>query len=192
MCDLKGYTHRRRNELLDEALLNERERMIQFKIQRRMEHKRKKKLRDDCHLLIVCFTLGLCILGTLMEHAHAATESPVTDVEVFTTSQFPVGPTDMPGVNVKVYNLDQLQQSIAKVNQELQNMSQLQAEDGAKTWLAGQIPLLRDEFKGITLAQQYGIQQLPTVVFDHGKAESIGVTDLGIAVLDYQAWSNLK
>ena len=190
MCDLKGYTYRRRNnDLLDEVLQNERKQMIDAKIQRREQKKQKKRFTEDCHLIIVVFILSVMIYGCYCDRAQAA---PVTSLEVFTTSEFPVSPTKMSDVDVTVYNLDQLQQSIAQVNQQLQSMSKPDAEAGAKQLLIGQIPLLRDEFKGLELAQQYGIQQLPTIVFDHGKAESIGMTDLGIAVLDYQAWSNLK
>jgi hypothetical protein len=188
MCDLKGYTYRRRNDLLDEALRNERELMIKAKIQRRKARKEKQRFRDRYCLTITALTLGMAAFG-FIKTVHSA---PVTDLEVFTTSAFPIGLTDMPDVNLKVYNLDQLQQSIAQVDQELQSMSTLDAETGAKQLLLGQIPLLRDQFHGLALAQQYGIQQLPTIVFDHGKAESVGITDLGIAVLDYQAWSNLK
>ncbi len=187
MCDLKGYTYRRcNNDLLDEALQNERRQMIDAKIKRREARKQKQRLRDRYCLTITALTLGMAAFG-FIKTVHSA---PVTELEVFTTSQFQVGPTDMPGVNVKVYNLDQLQQSIAQVNQQLQSMSKLDAEAGAKQLLIGQIPLLRNQFHGLALAQQYGIQELPAIVFDHGKAESIGVTDLGIAVLDYQAWSH--
>ena len=188
MCDLKGYS-RRRNELLDEALLNERQQMVKAKVERRKQRKEKQRLRDRYCITITAFTLGMAALGFYAPHLHAA---PLTTLEVFTTSQFPVNPTEMPDTEVTVYNLDQLQASIARLNQEISNMSKLDAQTGAKELLIGQLPLLRHEFQGLTLAKQYDIQQLPTVVFDHGKAESIGVTNLGIAVLDYQAWSNLK
>ncbi len=45
---------------------------------------------------------------------------------------------------------------------------------------------LSESFEGLLLAQRYGIDRYPAVVFDEGKTVVYGVTDLREAVLLYQ------
>jgi len=111
-------------------------------------------------------------------------------VEVFTDpALFPVTNADI-GLSVEVHDLSVMNRLMAAMGQGLPGNDPAQAKTIATARLAR--PDIRQE---ITLglaaaarASQYGISNIPAIVFDHGAAVAYGLTDVSQAVRLYQRW----
>lgn len=109
-------------------------------------------------------------------------------VEVFTNSQFPIENTEnLKQASITVYELDDVQKTLGQINTELQELSPSTAQQMAESQLASHRDILKQDFQGLMLAKQYGIERLPTVVVN-GDAQIIGQTDIGAAIQEYLSW----
>ena len=123
--------------------------------------------------------------------------NPPRVIEVFTSAQYPVVETGATGsgsqlqvLEVTVYEIDGIQSAERDLSLNLpvdtqqskqialQRIQSLDEKTRLKMQLAAQ---------GLAKAMQYGVDRYPAVVFD-GEAVVYGVTDLTVALAQYQVW----
>jgi integrating conjugative element protein (TIGR03757 family) len=116
-----------------------------------------------------------------------------TTIEVFTTSDRPMAITESVRLDVfavTVYQLDGLEHFETYLSQQLPR-EPTAAEAEALRRLQQIDPLrlhsAKDAARGLTLANQYGIDRVPALVFD-GQAVVYGATDVKIANTHYRRW----
>lgn len=147
--------------------------------------KRGKRVRSSKSQVVMgaLAVVTLLALLALPRISHAA-----LNVDVFTTSQFPIVDAQaQSGATIHVYKLDGVKNTLGQINAGLQGLSPKFARSQAQSVLAMKMTALKQDFQGLMLAKQYGIQRLPAIVFNTS-AQVIGQTDVGVAIQEYQSW----
>lgn len=108
-------------------------------------------------------------------------------IAVFTTQHYPIDVTKISETNVPIYQLDQLNNGLAAINQQLQSVSREQAKVVIRQALQQEKENVRQAIKGLIQAQTLGIQYLPAIVLD-GNTVIYGQTQLKQAMWEYQQW----
>jgi integrating conjugative element protein (TIGR03757 family) len=150
-----------------------------------------KSLLSDGNLLLLV-TVAIMASGSLVVKAEALPEQSIV-VQAFTDSRhFPLSHTDLPEVEVTVYDLAAPKLAMAKVNAELQlpanpALAKQLAKDYLQVHEAQLGRQLLPSYAGLSQAVNLGLNQYPALVFNH-QAVIIGVTDIQQGLVIYQQW----
>jgi hypothetical protein len=101
-------------------------------------------------------------------------------VEIFTISSMPVGTTISQSADIHYYTVDTASNLLIAFNNAV-------AQHQNETWFIAHQSQLQQAFKGLELAEHYGITQLPAIVFDH-KAIIEGNQSFASALSEYMSW----
>jgi hypothetical protein len=91
-------------------------------------------------------------------------------------------------LKIDYYNLDALQAITNKMNLAIQGQDKTMAVQQVKIMMAQDKSGLTQAAHGRAYASQYGITEIPTIVFDEGLYQIKGQPDLRVAIDEYQAW----
>ena len=138
-------------------------------------------MKQALYTLFGILALGLC----LMADAHA------TPIYVFTNASTPIQvPATSVKHSIKVIQLGALSKKIRRVNQAMKGLNPSQAERLVKRWFQANKATLQHAVAGETLAREFNITQIPTIVFDNGAFKVLGQTDVRAALRQYHQWQH--
>ena len=150
----------------------------------------KSLLSDGILLLLV--TVAIMASGSTAVKAEALPEQSIV-VQAFTDSRhYPLSHTDLPNVNITVYDLAAPKLAMAKVNAALKLppnpvLATALAKDYLQAHEAELGQQLLPTYAGLSQAVNIGLNQYPALVFNQ-QAVIIGLTDIQQGLAIYQQW----
>ena len=120
-------------------------------------------------------------------------EAPL-HIEVFTTQTQPITVgvvASHPGVSLQISEVDAVERFDSALSQGLPidpALAQREVQRRLATFNDRDVATLRLSATGVATAARLGIDRTPAIVFDRS-AVIYGVTDLSMALLNYQAWT---
>lgn len=134
--------------------------------------------------------LKIVLLGSM---ALTSLSAFAINVQIFTDNQHPVSVGQVnKNIDVSYYNLDELKTIINKMNAAISGQSPAEAERQAKLMMQQYKHQLTKATDGVKFVHQYGIKEVPTIVFDNGAYQIKGQADLQTAIQEYQSWEKHK
>jgi len=150
-----------------------------------------KTLLPDA-LLLWLVMVAIMASGSPVVKAEALPEQPIAVLAFTDSRHFPLSHTDLPDVNVTVYDLAAPKLAMAKVNAALKLppnpvLATALAKDYLQAHEAELGQQLLPTYAGLSQAVNIGLNQYPALVFNQ-QAVIIGVTDIQQGLAIYQLW----
>jgi integrating conjugative element protein (TIGR03757 family) len=155
----------------------------------------QKVSKHRCHVQCIWLVSLVLLADTTFADPQGLNPPPV--IEVFTSAKHPVSHTDAmgagshdQGLDITVYEIEGIQSVELDLSHNLPPESQQ-----SKQIALHRIQRLDEQTRsrmqsvatGLAKAMQYGVDRYPAIVFD-GESVVYGVTDLTVALEQYQAW----